>query len=117
MEQRIFACDNSTQQSSVRLHIIYLGRKEGGGGGSELESRADTFKKNPGMNWVTKIEHPLKISIQFSLKYSTQFVPGFSANQHPDPNEPKKRTKVKIRSFNSSIGIYQNDFAKINWQK
>ena len=44
VEQRLFACDHSTQQSSVRLPIIYLERKGGSGGGSELERRSDNLK-------------------------------------------------------------------------
>ena len=46
MERRLFARDHSTQ--TIIRHISYnLSQKEvgeGGGGGSELESRADTFK-------------------------------------------------------------------------
>ena len=33
--QRIFACDNYTQQSSVGIHRSYLNRGGGGGGGGE----------------------------------------------------------------------------------
>ena len=34
-------------------------------------------KKIPDMNWLTKLDHPLKRSIGFSLKHSARFVPGF----------------------------------------
>ena len=46
-----------------------------GRGGFELDSRSDIFKQFPDMNWLTQIEHQLKISIGFSLKSSAPFVP------------------------------------------
>ena len=38
------ACDHSTQQSYVRLHKIYLNRREGGGGVSQLDSIKNSYK-------------------------------------------------------------------------
>ena len=47
----------------------------------------------PEINWLTGIDHPLKISIRFFLSYSARFVPGFAVNNSQIPmnrrNSPK----------------------------
>ena len=76
LERRLFACDHSTQQSSVRLHIIYLERKGGGGHWTWEQSR---YFQNDFQTWTGW--HKLSthwIYIVFLLKYSAWFVPGFS---------------------------------------
>ena len=67
MEQIFFACDHSTQQLFVRLHIIYLKRK-GVVGGVILIAEQILSKIFSDIYWLTQIEHPLKISIGFLLK-------------------------------------------------
>ena len=58
--------------------IKFISKGSGEGGGIEIESMADTFKQLPDINWLTIIEPPMKKYIGFYLKYSAQFVPGFS---------------------------------------
>ena len=59
------------------------------------------------MNWLTQIEHPLKISILFLLKYSAWFVPGFAVINSQIPmnqrNSPKSRSRPLILLFVSTI--------------
>ena len=70
------------------------------------------------MNWLRQIQHPLKISILLSLKYSAQFVTVFFCHQQTDTTELEEFTKVNIEAFNSSIGIHYNDFInKLFFQK
>ena len=74
MERRPFTCYHPTQQLSVRIHIIYLERK--GGWAVNLRAKQILSKRFPDIHWLTQIEHSLKISIGFLLKYSARFVPG-----------------------------------------
>ena len=81
-----------------------------GRGGSEIESRADTFKTISrhilvDTNWA----HTENIYRIFT-KILCLVCARVCCHQHPDTNEPEKITKVKIRAFNYSIGIHQNDF-------
>ena len=56
-----------------------LSQKEGGVVAVNLIAEHIISKRFTDIHWLTRIEHPLKISIGFSLKYSAQFVPGFAA--------------------------------------
>ena len=51
----------------------------GGGKGVLVNLIAEQIisKQFTDIYWLTQIEHPLKISIRFLIKYSAQFVPGF----------------------------------------
>ena len=64
-------------------------------------------KQFPDMNWLTQIEHPLKISILFLLKYSAWFVPGFAVINSQIPmnqkNSPKSRSRPLILLLVSTI--------------
>ena len=76
MGRRIFACENSTHQLYIRLHRIYLTRKGEMCQWTWEQSRQFQFFSY--IHCMTLIEKPLKRSIGFLLKYSSQFVPGFS---------------------------------------
>ena len=58
-----------------------------------LRSEQILPKQFPDIYRLTKIEHPLKISIGFLLKYSARFVPGFDVINSQIPmnrrNSPK----------------------------
>ena len=83
-------------------------------GVSEPESIADTFKKIPDIHWLTQIEHPLKMSIIFSLKYSAQFVTGFAVTNSQIPmnrrNPPKSRSGPLLILLVSNIMISSTKF-------
>ena len=95
MVWRLLAYDHSTQQSSVVLHRIYLYRKVVGGMETNLIADQILSKLFPDMNWMTRTEHPLKISIGFLLKYSGRFVPGFSVINSQIPTN--RRNPLKSR--------------------
>ena len=63
------------QKSFVEIQKTYFNRKGGGGNFIADEMFSKLFTD---INWLTQIEHPLKISIGFGLKYSTWYVPGFA---------------------------------------
>ena len=50
-------------------------------------------KQFPYMNWLTQIEHPLKISIGFLLKYFVKFVTGFAVINIQIPMNPRNSPK------------------------
>ena len=64
-----FSCDSYMQHSYAVLHKLY---GNGKWGGVLVNFRAEQIlsKLLPYINWSTRIEHPLKISIGSSLKYS-----------------------------------------------
>ena len=110
MEQRLFHV--IVPRKNHMLDFILFISKLRGGGGSELESRAYIFKiislhELFDMNWepnekiysvFAKILRPVRAKVFY--------------HQQPDNNEPEELTEVKIRAFNSSIGIHQNDFVE-----
>ena len=58
----------------------------------------------PDINWLTQIEHPLKISIGFSLKQSVQFVPGFSViNIHTPINRRNSTNSIPGPLFSQLV--------------
>ena len=61
----------------------------------EVKLRAEKIlsKQFPDIYWFTKIEHLLKRSIVSLLRYSTQFVPGFSVINSQIPTNRKNSPK------------------------
>ena len=63
------------------------------------------------MNWLAQIQHPLKISIEFLLKYSTQFVPGFAVINIQIPMNWRKSLKsISGNSILLLVSLHQNEF-------
>ena len=79
------------------IKIIYLQREGGGGGSVNLRAYQILSKLLPYINWFTQIEHPPKISIGVSLKYSIWFVIGFAVINNQIPMNRRN-------SLNSSAG-------------
>ena len=60
-----------------------------------LKAEKILSKLFPDINWLTKIEHPLRIFIGFFLKYPPQFVPGFAVvNGHIPMNWRKSPNSI-----------------------
>ena len=63
------------------------------------------------MNWLTRIEHPLKISIGFFLKYSAWFVTGFFViNIQIKMNWRKSLKSISGNSILLLVSLHQNEF-------
>ena len=62
------------------------------------------------MNWLTQIDHPLKISSVFFHKKICPFFPGFDVVNSQITVHRGGLAKVSIKAFNCSIGIHQNYF-------
>ena len=94
MERRLFMW--TLHKTNICQTSYNLSWMEGGrGGGSEIESRVDISKRFQDMNRLTRIEHLLKISIRFSLKWSPRFFSRFAVIGSQIPmnrrNSPKAR--------------------------
>ena len=105
------------QQSYVGIHKIYLNRK-GGGVVSEIEIRADTFKKiarhkMADINWT-----PTENIYRFFSKILRPICARVLFHQQPDTNEMEELSKVNIRAFNYFVRLHQNDLNdKSFWQE
>ena len=66
-------------------------------GGVLVNLRAEKIlsKRLPDINWLTKIDHPLKRFIGFFIKQSDQFVPGFDVINIQIPMNRKKSPKSR----------------------
>ena len=96
------------QQSSTIIYtFILIGR----GGGSEHESRADTFKIVARNKMVESVLAPTEnIKRVFAKTICPVFAKVF-CHQQPYPNDLEEITKVNIRAFKYSVGLQQNDFS------
>ena len=77
-----------------------------------MDLRADQIlsKLLSDKNWLMQIEHSLNRSIEFWLKYSSDFVLGFVVINSKISMNWKNPTKVNIGAFKSSVGLHHNDF-------
>ena len=110
MVWRTFACDHSTQKSSIGLHKIHLYRNVGRGRGDELEIRADNFKTIAKHKLVDKTWAPIEDQYIYISIIIRPVCDRVFCYKQPNTNKTEKLARVKIGAFNYSASLHQNDF-------